>query len=46
MTLDFPDTLKLIKPQINLLQAEACFWDNSFQLYSVLGALNSDCAIC
>jgi hypothetical protein len=45
MTLDFPETLKLIEPQINLLRAEACLWDNSFQLYSVLVALDGDRAI-
>jgi tetratricopeptide (TPR) repeat protein len=42
MTLDFPETLKSIEPQIDLLRAEACLWDNSFQLYSFLVSLDGD----
>ena len=34
--MDFPDTLKLIEPHIDLLRREESGWDNAFQLYSGL----------
>jgi hypothetical protein len=36
MAMDFPDTLKLIEPQIDLFRREESQWDNVFQLYSGL----------